>query len=76
MIEFESDVLDMEIDAANNMIHFLTNDEGFSAISLMDSSSQVVLPDSEDQEFIDMDQFTVTSGGVFAAGESGLFSWI
>ena len=48
MIEFESDVLDMEIDAANNMIHFLTNDEGFSAISLMDSSSQVVLPDSED----------------------------
>ena len=75
MIEFESDVLDMEIDTANNMIHFLTNDEGFSAISLMDSTSQVVLPDSGDPEFIDMDQFTVTSGGVFAAGESGLFSW-
>ena len=75
MIEFESDVLDMEIDTANNMIHFLTNDEGFSAISLMDSTSQVVLPDSGDPEFIDMDQFTVTSGGVFAAGQSGLFSW-
>lgn len=75
MIEFESDVLDMEIDTANNLIHFLTEDEGFSAISLTDSSTQVVLPDSDDPEFIDMGQFAITSGGVFAASESGLFSW-
>ena len=75
MIEFESDVLDMEIDTANNLIHFLTEDEGFSAISLTDSSTQVVLPDSDDPEFIDMGQFAITSGGVFAAGDSGLFSW-
>ena len=75
MLEFESDVLDMEIDTTNNLIHFLTAEDGFSAISLIDSSAQVVLPDSEDPEFVSMDQFAVTSGGVFAAGTSGLFTW-
>jgi hypothetical protein len=76
MIEFESDVIDMEIDIANNLIHFLTQDEGFMAMSLTDSTIQKVLPDNTETAFVDLDQFAIAStGDVYAANEEGLYLW-
>jgi hypothetical protein len=76
MIPFESNVLDMEIDVANNLIHFLTEEDGFFAISLTDSSAQTVLPDASDAAFEDLHQFVIAStGDVYAANEDELVIW-
>jgi hypothetical protein len=76
MMEFESDVLDMEIDTTNNLIHFLTAEDGFFAISLDDSSAQVVLPNASNPAYIDFDQFEIAStGDVYAANGEGVSLW-
>ena len=76
MMEFESDVLDMEIDTTNNLIHFLTAEDGFFAISLDDSSAQVVLPNASSPAFVDFDQFQIAStGDVYAANGDGVSLW-
>ena len=76
MIEFESDVLDMEIDVANNLIHFLTEEDGFFAVSLTDSSTQTVLPDASDAAFEELHQFVIAStGDVYAANADELVLW-
>ena len=50
MIAFESDVLDMEIDAANNMIHFLTERGRLQSPfrSRTQAAQTVVLPDASE----------------------------
>ena len=76
MIPFESNVMDMEIDVANNLIHFLTEEDGFFAISLTDSSAQTVLPDASDAAFEELHQFVIAStGDVYAANEDELVIW-
>ena len=76
MIEFESDVLDMEIDTANNLIHFLTAEDGFTALSLVDSSVQVSLPYATNPDYLNFDQFLIASNGnVYAANQKGVAQW-
>ena len=76
MLEFESDVIDMEIDLTNNLIHMLTEEDGFFAISLIDSSSQKVLPDASDPNYVQFDQFVLAStGDVYAANQDELMLW-
>ena len=76
MLEFESDVIDMEIDLTNNLIHMLTEEDGFFAMSLSDSSSQTVLPDASDANYVQFNQFALAStGDVYAANQDELMLW-
>ena len=76
MVTFDSAVVDMELDATNNLIHFLTAEDGFFAMSLTDSSTQVVLPEASDAAFEQLDEFAIAStGDVYAANQDELMLW-
>lgn len=72
MLDFSTTggIADMVVDVNNNLLHLLTKNGSFHAISLSDSTFQTPLAD------IDADHFLMTSGGdVFAAGGPGLSVW-
>ena len=69
MIEYENanSIVDLEIDAVNLVLHILTDDNYFHAISLIDTSVLAPLPetvnDLDTVEFVQFDQFIVASDG-------------
>ena len=69
IIEFENadKIVDLEIDATNLALHILTNDNFFHAISLVDTSALVPLPetvfDLDTIEFVQFEQFIIASDG-------------
>jgi len=75
MIEYPNanSILDIEIDATNLLLHVLTDNDFFHAISLIDSSTQAPLPDGvligiDLLELVQFSQFMIGSdGNVYAA---------
>tara|TARA_B100001093_G_scaffold516803_1_gene596502 strand:+ start:46591 stop:54879 length:8289 start_codon:yes stop_codon:yes gene_type:complete len=75
VIEFESEISDMVVDLTNNLLHVLTNDAGFHAFSLDDTSEQSPLP-SPSVSLPGYDQFIMASNGfVYAANQNGVAQW-
>ena len=74
LIEFSdaTNIVDLEIDSSNLLLHVLTDDDFFHAISLIDSSMQTALPDTvidlDTAEIVQFSQFMIGSdGNVYAA---------
>ena len=69
MVEYENanSIVDLEIDAVNLVLHILTDDNYFHAISLIDTSVITPLPetvaDLDTLEFVQFDQFIIASDG-------------
>ena len=69
MVEYENanSIVDLEIDAVNLVLHILTDDNYFHAISLIDTSVITSLPetvaDLDTIEFVQFDQFIIASDG-------------
>ena len=78
IIEFDDAelIMDLEIDTQNLMLHVLTNNDYFHAISLIDTSFGTPLPDSISSsvdpvaEMVQFDQFVIGSDGLVYAANS------
>lgn len=75
IMEMNSPILDIVIDTANNVFHLLTEDDGFLAYSLEDTSEQTGLPPLGTTQ-PNFDTFVIASDGfVYAANENGIAQW-
>ena len=75
IMEMNSPILDIVIDTANNVFHLLTEDDGFFAYSLKDTSEQTGLPSLGTTQ-PNFDTFVIASDGfVYAANENGIAQW-
>ncbi len=75
IVEFDSNIADIEIDSTNLALHILTDGDFFHSISLIDSSELAPLPNtvsssSSTSETVQFEQFYIASdGNVYASNE-------
>ena len=75
ILEFDSDIKDLVMDATNGLLHVLTADSLFHAFSLDDTSEQTGLP-FPSTNMPPLDKFLIASDGkVYAANQDGVAQW-